>query len=169
MLILKKKIIFTSIKKLNSNIIRQKKVIYFFIKKKLILLLSLSNCVLKKYIIVTKNLTYMYSLKYSCNSPFILNSKLNFLIEFFYRLKNGSIKNLNYLSHYKYFISIIRSPFIYKKSMEQFFFKRYTMYYETNISIYNFFFNNYQYKYIKKILQKKKNSKLFCKVIFNFD
>jgi len=170
MLVLRKKIIFMHIKKSYKKFIIYTGLFYYFIKKKLALLISLSHCNLKKYNVITNYLSYFYTLKWNCASHFILNSKLNFLIEFFFNLKNiGSIKNLNYLSHCQYFVSVIRSPFVYKKSMEQFFFEKYKVYYQTNALTYNFFFHNYQYIYLKKILQKKKILKLFCKITFIFD
>ena len=169
-LVLKKKIIFVNIKKSYRIVITQTGLFYYFIKKKLLILVSLFTCVLKKHSIITKDLKYYYTLKWNCTSPFILNSKLNSLIEFFYNVKDLSfIKNLNYFSHSKHFVSVIRSPFVYKKSMEQLFYNEYTIYYQTNTSPYNFFFHNYQYINLKSILHKKIILKLFCKITFTFN
>lgn len=169
-LILKKKIIFINIKKDCNDIIVKTETIYSFIKKKLIILIFLSNCLLKKYSIVIENLKYFYTLKWKCASFFILNSKLNYVIEFCANIKNSSsIESLNYLSNSKYFVSVIRSPFVYKKSMEQFLYEKYKVYYQTNISIYNFFFQNYQYLFLKRVLNKKMISKLFFKITFFYN
>jgi hypothetical protein len=168
-LILKKKISSINVKKRCNKIITQKG-LYYSIKKKLVSLVYLSKCLLKKYSIVTKSLNYSYTFKWKCTSLFILNSKLNSLIEFFHNIKNlCSTKNLNYLSSSKNYVSVIRSPFVYKKSMEQFFYEKYKIYHQTNVSAYNFFFHNYQYIHLKKILRKKIISKLFCKITFTFD
>jgi hypothetical protein len=100
----------------------------------------------------------------------MLNSKLNCLIEFFYSVKKLSYsQSLNYLSKSKFFVSIIRSPFVYKKSMEQLFYNHYKIYYQTKITAYNFFFYNYQYSCLKKNLREKTILKLFCKITFIFD
>jgi hypothetical protein len=169
MLILKKKIIFINIKK-SYNKILQTKLIYYFIRNKLVILVSFPTCSFNKYNIFTKNLDYSYTLKWNCSSTFILNSKLNSLVEFFYNVKDtNSIKTLNHFSNSKYFISVIRSPFVYKKSMEQFFFNEYIIYYKTDVLAYNFFFHNYQYTNLKNILQKKIFLKLFCKITFTFN
>ena len=169
-LLLKKKIIFINIKKIYKIFIIRVTLLYFFFKKKLILLLFLCNCFFNKQSIVVKNLISFYSLKWKCNSFFVLKNILNSLIEFFYNVKDlGFIKNLKSLSNSKYFVSVIRSPFVYKKSMEQFIYKQYKISYQTNISIYNYFFDRYKYIYLKKVLQKNIILKLFCKITFNFN
>ena len=169
-LILKKKIIFINTKKYCNIIIAKTEIIYYFMTKKLTILIFLSNCLLRKDNIVIENLKYFYTLKWKCASFFVLNSKLNYLIEFCANIKNlGSIKSLNYLSNSKYFVSVIRSPFVYKKSMEQFLYEKYKVYYQTNISNYNFFFENYQYLFLKRVLDKKMISKLFFKITFFYD
>jgi hypothetical protein len=170
MLILKKKIVFINIKKRYNIVTIRIKLFYYFIKKKLMLLVFLSNCLLKKRSIIVTDLKYFYTLKWKCTSPFMLHNKLNSLIEFFYNVKNlGHIKSFNHLSNSKYFVSVIRSPFVYKKSMEQFFYKRYKIYYQTNVLSYNFFFHNYQYVLLKKKLREKAILKLFCKITFIFN
>jgi len=117
-LILKKKIIFINNKKDYNKPIAKTEIIYYFIKKKLTILIFLSNCLLKKYSIVIENLKYFYILKWKCTSFFILN----YLIEFCANIKNSSsVKNLNYLSNSKYFVSVIRSPFVYKKVWNNFY------------------------------------------------
>ena len=166
MLVLKKKIIFLNIKKSYKNFLIFE-FYYYFIKGKLSILLCLTNCVLQKDSIISDRLKYFYTLQWTCPTLFILNSKLNFLIEFFYNIKNiNRIQNLNHLPNYKYFVSVIRSPFVYKKSMEQFYCENYKVHYQTNILLYNFFFYNYQYVYLKNFLCKKKILKLFCKLTF---
>ena len=108
-LILKKKIIFINTKKYCNIIIAKTEIIYYFMTKKLTILIFLSNCLLRKDNIVIENLKYFYTLKWKCASFFVLNSKLNYLIEFCANIKNlGSIKSLNYLSNSKYFVSLIR-------------------------------------------------------------
>jgi hypothetical protein len=140
---------------------------YYFIKGQLPVLLCLTNCVLQKNSIINKRLKYFYTLKWNCTTLFILNSKLNFLVEFFYNIKNiNCTQNLNHLPNHRYFLSVIRSPFVYKKSMEQFYCENYKVYYQTSILTYNFFFYNYQYIHLKKNLYKNKILKLFCKVTF---
>jgi hypothetical protein len=100
----------------------------------------------------------------------MLNSKLSSLVEFFSSVQNlKNIKTLNYLRKSNYFISVIRSPFVYKKSMDQFFYETYKIYYQTNFSMYNIFVYSYQYKELCKILKKKNTSKLFCKIVFIFN
>jgi hypothetical protein len=169
-LVLKKKIIFINLKKSFAIVSTERGLFYYFSINKIALWVSLSNCVLKKYNVITKSLNYFYTLKWKCTSSFILNSKLNSLIEFFYSVRElSNFKNLNWLSNSKYFVSVIRSPFVYKKSMEQFFYKKYKIYYQTNISTYDFFFHNYQYIHLKMVLRKKKNLKLFCKITFVFN
>ena len=140
---------------------------YYFIKTKLSILICLTNCVLKKNSIINKHLKYFYTIKWSCATLFILNSKLNFLIELFDKIKSiNFIQNLNHLPNYKYFLSVIRSPFVYKKSMEQLYFENYKVYYQTSILKYNFYYFNYQYAFLRKSLHNKKNFKLFCKLTF---
>jgi hypothetical protein len=168
-LLLKKKIFFIKIKKSYNWFIIRTGSIYYFVKKKLVALVFLSNYTLKKYFLFTKDLNYFYTLKGICNSSFILNSKLAFLTEFFYKIKElGCIKRLDYLFNSQYFVSVTRSPFVYKKSMEQFFYKKYAINYQTNISRYNYFFNTYQVFNLKKVLQKENFLKLLCKITFYF-
>jgi hypothetical protein len=170
MLILKKKIIFINIKTSGIGLIIKKGFIYHFVNNKLLVLVFLSNYALKKYFILSESLNYFYNLKGKCISPFLLNSKLNFLTEFFHNIKNlGSLRTLNYFSHSQALISIIRSPFVYKKSMEQFFYKKHTINYQTNSLTYNFFFYSYQYISLKKVLEKFLYIKLLCKITFNFN
>jgi hypothetical protein len=169
-LVLKKKIIFINCKKSYVMVNTQIRLFYYFIRNKVLLWVYLSNCQLKKNNVMAKSLNYFYTLKWKCTSSFILNSKLNSLLEFFYSVRGlSNFKNINWLSNSKYFVSVIRSPFVYKKSMEQFFYKKYKIYYQTNISTYNFFFHNYQYENLQNALRKKKNLKLFCKITFIFN
>jgi hypothetical protein len=167
-LVLKKKIIFINLKKSHIIINTEIRLFYYFIRNKIVSWVFLSNYTLKKNNIII-NLNYFYTLKWKCTSSFILNSKLNSLVEFFYSIHElSNFKNLNWLSNSKYFVSIIRSPFVYKKSMEQLFYEKYKIYYQTNISTYNLFFHNYHYSHLKVVLRKKKNLKLFCKITFIF-
>ena len=167
---IKKKIVFINIKKSYNVFTIQIRLFYYFLKNKIVLLVYFSNLLLKKYHIVTKNLKYFYTLKGKSTSPFILNNKLNYLTEFFHNIKDlGCTKNLNYLSNSKYILSVIRSPFVYKKSMEQFFYETYAINYQTNVSMYNVFFHNYQYIYLKKILHRENFLKFFCKITFIFN
>jgi hypothetical protein len=169
MLSLKKKIIFINIKKSHKKILKLSFYYYFIKKSNLSILLYLTTCTLQKNSIISKRLKYFYTLKWNCATLFILNSKLNFLIEFFYNIKNlNLIQKLNHLPNHKYFLSVIRSPFVYKKSMEQFYCENYKVNYQTNILAYNFFFHNYQYVHLKNFLHKKKFLKLFCKLTFTY-
>jgi hypothetical protein len=167
MLVLKKKIIFINIKKSYKKSLMCL-FYYYFIKGKLSILLCLNNCILQKNSLTSDCLNYFYTLKWTCATLFILNSKLNFLIEFFYNIKNITcIQNLNHLPNHKYFLSVIRSPFVYKKSMEQIYCENFKVCYQTNILLYNFFFYNYQNVYLKKFLFRK-NFKFFCKLTFTY-
>lgn len=166
MLLLKKKIIFLNFrKKINTNA----SLIYYFVVKKIIVLLYFSKCILQRYYLVSTNLKYFYNLKWNTLVSYSLQSKLNTLLEFFIYFMSVILpKNIWNFSNSKYFISVIRSPFVYKKSMEQFFHKTYRICCITNIFKYDFFFQGYQFHFLKNELKEKSILKFFCKIIFLF-
>ena len=120
-----------------------------------------------KYKIFSKTLKYFYNLKLNSLVSYIIESNINYFIEFlvsfntfvlFNRLKNFSKSSSLY--------SVIRSPFVYKKSMEQYFCKKHKLNYKTNLFSYNFFLTKYQYFLIKKELNQNSIFKYFFKITF---
>lgn len=73
-----------------------------------------------------------------------------------------SFSSLRTLASSKYHISVLRSPFVYKKSMEQFFYKTYKINYQTGILKYNFFSE----KYCQSLLYKEFTSRMILKLVF---
>jgi hypothetical protein len=143
---------------------------YYFTKNKFVLLLFFTNCLFKKKIVMNEGLGTFYALNLKCNALFRLKTKLNSWIELFYTMQNiSTVKNLNYLPNAKKFVSVIRSPFVYKKSMDQFFYERYQFCYKTNVSTYNYYFCHYQYEQLQKILQENTIWKLACKINYIFN
>lgn len=160
MLLLKKKIIFLNIVEKYGNIIKYSGLVYHFIKSKLIGLVYFCNCSLQKRSVIIFDLSYFYSLKFDSFSPHVFQVKLNRLAEIFSYFQNFS--NLRNLVSSKYSISVLRSPFVYKKSMEQFFYKTYKINYQTGILKYNFFLE----KYYQYFLNKEFASRVILKLVF---
>nr|QFP99038.1 ribosomal protein S10 [Rhizaria sp.] len=165
MLLKKKKIIFLSLKKKS-----QIKFIYYSIKNKIFLLIYFSNCFLWQSKIVSSSLKYFYSLKLNAFIFSILGMKLNSLIEKFFIFNNvnffGSVSNL---SKSKCFTSVLRSPFVYKKSIEQFFYETYKINFQTGIVKYIYILQEYQQIFLRNELNQKNISKFYFKLIYCFD
>lgn len=169
MLLLKKKIVFITINKKSSNYFLQLKIIYYFIHKGIGLLLYISNCFLLKNNLVSNNLKYIYNLKWNSLSSYILAIKISLLMELFYIFIGfNSVRPILIFSKSKYLVSVLRSPFVYKKSMEQFFYQTSKIYYQTDLIQYNFFFQKYQYNFLKKELKENSIFKFFCQITFFF-
>jgi len=100
----------------------------------------------------------------------LLKTKLSILLEILFCFINSkSTKNVQNLLKSNVFFSIIRSPFVYKKSMEQFFYVTHKLCYQTQAINYNFFLQKYQSIFLKKELNTKGILKFFHKIIFFFD
>lgn len=132
-------------------------------------MLKFSNCLLKKHIVVSKVLKYFYGLKLNSVISYVIELNINYLIEFIFSINNfKAFNSVKCYSKLKHLYSVIRSPFVYKKSMEQFYFSSYKLKYETNIYQYNFLIKNYQKFFIKKELKKNSIFKFVFKITFFF-
>ena len=142
---------------------------YFFKNKKIKILIQFSNCLFKKHNVVSKILNYSYNLKLNSVVSYIIELNVNYFIEFIFSFNN--FKTFNKLKNYsklKHLYSVLRSPFVYKKSMEQFYFSSYKLKYETNTCQYNFLLKNYQNFFIKEELKKNSVFKFVFKITFFF-
>jgi len=88
------------------------------------------------------------------------------LLYIFMGFKN--LQPISIFSKSKYFVSVIRSPFVYKKSMEQFFSETFKIYYQTDLVQFNFFLQKYQYNFLRKELKENSVFKFFCQITFYF-
>ena len=169
MLLLKKKIIFLNFRKKSIKIFIFFSLIYYFVIQKITILLYFSNCSLQRYYLVSNSLKYFYNLKWNSFASYTLQIKINSLLEFFiYFMSIISSKKIWNFSNSEYFVSVIRSPFVYKKSMEQFFHETYKICCITNIFKYDFFFQGYQFYFLKNELKENSIFKFFCKITFLF-
>jgi len=165
MLVFKKKIIILNVKK-NSC---KTKFIYFYFKKKEKLLLYLFNCYIQQYDITLNSLKYFYSFKLKSPVFYILETNLNYLLELLFSFSTLSLfTNLKSLQKSKRLLSVLRSPFVYKKSMEQLFSTLYKITYKTHITKYDIILKNYQFTFLKIELEQNSILKFFFKIIFLF-
>ena len=164
MLIPKKKIIILYSNKQNNKI-----KLYYFLTNNIKLIIFLFRYPLKKYKVVSKSLKYFYNLKLNSVVSYVLESNINYFIEFLFSFNNFILFNkLKTFAKSKSLYSVIRSPFVYKKSMEQYFCNLYKLNYQTNLFNYNFFLTKYQYFLIKKELNQNSILKYFFKITFFF-
>ena len=140
MLLLRKNFFFFNIFNKFNNII----ILYYRFKNKLFLILNTLYCLLHRYKIISKTLKYIYNLKWVSLVSYILKIKFSFLKNFLFYLNNlTTFKYISILSNSKYIFSVIRSPFVYKKSMEQFFYNTYKISCQNSLANYNYFLQNY--------------------------
>lgn len=157
----KKKIILLKIKKIKIQFF------YYCIKKCFILLIYLSNCWLQQDKIVTSSLKLAYFFKWKSLTPLVLQTKLSFLTKFFFAFKSLlSFTDLKYLAKSNSLISLIRSPFVYKKSFEQLSYNKFVICCQTHFFKYNFILSNYECFFLKKELHQNSVLKYFFKIIF---
>jgi len=163
-------LILLNIKKKTYKSIVLKDLIYYVAKRIIIfLLLNLSYNILKQLVVI-KNLGYLYNFKWISYSPFVLKNKLSCLFEFFNFLNKPYIQTIltHSLIKSRHFFSVIRSPFVYKKSMEQLFYWTYKLCHYTNIFRYDIFLQEYQSEILKKELSRKMIVKFSCKIIYYY-
>ena len=164
MLITKKKIIILFSNKRNTKII-----LYYFLTNNIKVIIYIYIYSLKKYKVVSKTLKYFYNLKLDSVVSYIIESNINYFIEFLFSFNTFILFNiLKTFSKSKSMYSVIRSPFVYKKSMEQYFFNSYKLNYQTSLFNYNIFLTWYQYFLIKKELNQNSIFKYFFKITFFF-
>ena len=100
---------------------------------------------------------------------YILRIKISTILEYLFHFSSSNFFNrLQSLPKSNSFFSIIRSPFVYKKSMEQLFYNFYKVRCYTNILSYNLFIQKYQYIFLKNKLCHNSIFKFFCKIKFIF-
>jgi hypothetical protein len=152
MILKKKNIIIYNYKKY------QNKIFYFCFNKNIKLLIHLLKCLLNRYKIISKGTKYFYTLKLQSVVSYIVELYINYFIEFIFSFNNftllGTLKNH---AQPKHLYSVLRSPFVYKKSMEQFYYNSYKLKYKTNVTPYNFFL-----KKLSIFLNKNRIKKKFC-------
>ena len=169
MLLLKKKIIFITINKKILKSFLQLKIIYYFVRKGINIFLYISTCFLLKNNLVSNNLKYIYNLKWNSLSSYVLAIKISLLMELFYIFIGfNSVRPVLIFSKSKYLVSVVRSPFVYKKSMEQFFYQTFKIYYQTDLIQYNYFLQKYQHNFLRKELKENSVFKFFCQTTFFF-
>jgi hypothetical protein len=159
MLTKKKKIIVLQIAKLK---------LYYFIKNKIKLILFV--CCATKYKVFSKALKYFYNLKLNSVVSYVIEANINYFIEFLFSFNTFFLFNkLKNFSKSKSLYSVIRSPFVYKKSMEQYSCKKHKLNYKTSLFSYDFLLAKYQYFLIKKELNQNSIFKYFFKITFFFN
>lgn len=132
------------------------------------LILNYFNCCFYQTKLIKFNLKYFYLLKLITYDKYFLNLKINSIIESMYCLnvlnKCSFVKNLTKSNS---FFSLIRSPFVYKKSMEQIFLEKFKSIFKSENFYYNFFLQEYQEEQLKKFFKKELILKYCYKLILN--
>jgi hypothetical protein len=127
--------------------------------------IGLNILLISKFIILSKS--YYYFIKIKIPSNVIFNSILIIFLNISKKIINPSILNnklkFNFVSKKKKFYSVIRSPFVYKISQEQFFFNHFIgiIIVQTNNS--NNFFNRYLEFFLKNFFKNWLSSKTILK------
>ena len=141
------------------NFLKNQKTIIFFLRYFLFYNFKVSSIYFLIYLIFLK-----YFLKKKNNPLFFLFFKINVLNKFFFNsilIKIFAIfKELNvflninfkFLKKNRKNYTILRSPFVYKKSREQFFFDRFKGWFYLSLFSKNFFFIDYLENVLVKIL-----------------
>jgi len=166
MILLKKKIIFLQIKTKSITKNLYWGIIYYFTKNRISLLFNNYNYKLWKQYVISNSLKYFYDLKWNSYTSHIVRTKINSLITFCTYFLNFSLNKVYIYPNSWHFLSVLRSPFVYKKSMEQFSYKKHKITCTTNIYGYDFFFENYQFNFLKKEFSCNSVWKFFCKITF---
>lgn len=141
--------------------------VYFFKKRSFNLLLSIVKCGLEQRKIANVNLKYSYNLNCRSLTSYVLEMKLKVLLNFFYYFNCLNLATfIKKFSKTNYLISLIRSPFVFKKSMEQLRYDHHKFRCRTNFLAYNFVVENYYSHFLKKELNETSISKYFLKINF---
>jgi hypothetical protein len=159
---LKKKIILLNIEKQKLKI----QLVYYCFNFFTITLMNYSNCQSGQYKIVTKILKHSYILKWNSFISFVIEVQLNSVIEFFFSFNNLKVKNYKKLVYSKKLISLLRSPFVYKKTMEQLCYSSTGIVSQTKFIKYNYILQAYQYFFFNKVLNQNSILKFFLKIVF---
>jgi hypothetical protein len=158
----KKKIILLNIEKQKLKI----QLVYYCFNFFTITLMNYSNCQSGQYKIVTKILKHSYILKWNSFISFVIEVQLNSVIEFFFSFNNLKVKNYKKLVYSKKLISLLRSPFVYKKTMEQLCYSSTGIVSQTKFIKYNYILQAYQYFFFNKVLNQNSILKFFLKIVF---
>ena len=157
-----KKIILLNIEKQKLKI----QLVYYCFNFFTITLMNYSNCQSGQYKIVTKILKHSYILKWNSFISFVIEVQLNSVIEFFFSFNNLKVKNYKKLVYSKKLISLLRSPFVYKKTMEQLCYSSTGIVSQTKFIKYNYILQAYQYFFFNKVLNQNSILKFFLKIVF---
>ena len=158
----KKKIILLNIEKKKLKI----QLVYYWTKIFTIALVNYLNCRLGQFKIVTKKLKHSYIFKWNSHISLVIEVQLNSVIEFFFTFNTLKVKNYKKLVYSKKLISLLRSPFVYKKTMEQLCYSNSGIVSQTKFIKYNYILQNYQYFFLNKVLNQNSILKFFLKIIF---
>lgn len=99
---------------------------------------------------------------------YFLNLKINSILENMYFLNIFNEGNvLTFLKKSNIFFSVVRSPFVYKKSMEQFFLQKFKGTFMSNKFCYNFFLQVYEEEQLKNKLKEEVILKYCYKLVLD--
>lgn len=159
-------LIYHSRKKLNYELSLINNIFYIYCKSDWkSFFIGLNILCISKYFILRKH--YYYFIKIKIPSNIIFNSILIIFLNNAKKMINPfMLKNkikFNFVSKKKKFYSIIRSPFVYKISQEQFYFNNFIglIVLQTNNS--NIFFNKYLEFFLKNFFKNWLSSKTIIK------
>ena len=159
-------LIYYTHRKLNYKLVLNFSIFYLFYKKNWKNIFIGLNLIFihKKFFL---NKTYFYFIKTKIPSNVIFNSILIIFFNIIKKMTNTFLINrtvkFNFINNNKKFYSILRSPFVYKISQEQFFFNNFTGIIVLQINNNNNFFIKYLDFFFKKFLKNWLSSKTFIK------
>ena len=156
-------------KKKYIHLIRQKKfnigieLIYHGIIKKIILFSYFFNKIKLVFKKISFNSYYKYDIKLISFVSKMSTNQLSNLKERFVYLNN--LKTQLVLPQSKHILTVLRSPFVYKKSREQFFYNTCKLKFKTSLLSYNFFLQQYNRFFFKNYLKKNSIFKFTYKLV----
>lgn len=169
MLLLKKNIIFIHFKRRQLKQYLYFEFIYYYLKFGIKTFIYFSKYLVFRKVIDTHISFFMYNFKFKCFSFYNIVINLILLIEFFLFFGNINFFNMKYfIKKKKWNFTVLRSPFVYKKTREQYVFNIYRIYFSVYFIYYDFFLQEYYQFIIKKELNKKLIGFFFIKYTFFF-